>query len=256
MKILFLGDIVGSVGRCMVSTHLTKLKTEYAIDFTIVNGENAAHGKGITSRIYHDLMRQGVDVVTLGNHAFSKGELLTTMNECPNLIRPMNLLPKGIGNYIVIKEVKGLKIAVINLCGKIFMDRVEETPYECMDAILDNYPADIYFVDFHGEATAEKLTFWNVYRKHIQVVVGTHTHVQTADECVIDGCAYISDVGMCGAYDSILGRDTHEVVSHVVYKESTHYTPARGDGLLCGVVVEIDENTKKCLSIERIQIRP
>lgn len=256
MKILFLGDVVGSVGRSIVNQHLKQIQEDEKIDITILNGENAAHGKGITSRIYHQFMSIGVDVITLGNHAFSKGELLTTMEECPNLIRPMNLLPADIGKSVLIKEVCGLKVAIINLCGVIFLDRVNRTPYECMDELLETVNADIYFVDLHAEATAEKQTFWHNYRNRVQIVVGTHTHVQTADECVVKGSAYITDVGMCGAYDSILGRDKEEVLSHVVRGEFTHYTPAKGDGLLCGVIIEIDEATKKATQIKRIQIRP
>lgn len=256
MKIFFLGDVVGSVGRQVLEKYLKTIQLEEQIDFTIINGENAAHGKGITSRIAHQLTSLGVDAITLGNHAFSKGEILTTMGDCPNLIRPMNLLPTDIGKSYLVKEVCGLKIAVINLCGKVFMDRVDKTPYECMDDLLRRVKADIYFVDLHGEATAEKQTFWHHYRNRVQIVVGTHTHVQTADECVVQGSAYITDVGMCGAYDSILGRDKDEVISHVVHGEFTHYTPAKGDGLLCGVVIEIDETTRKAIAIKRIQLRP
>lgn len=256
MNILFLGDVVGSVGRQVLEKHLKSIQAEEQIDFTIVNGENAAHGKGITSRIAQQLTAIGIDVITLGNHAFSKGEILTTIGDCPNLIRPMNLLPLDIGKSVIVKEVCGLRIAVINLCGKVFMDRVDKTPYECMDEILRNVQADIYFVDLHGEATAEKQIFWHHYRKQVQAVVGTHTHVQTADECVVLGSAYITDAGMCGAYDSILGRDRDEVLSHVIHGEYTHYTPAKGEGILCGVVIEIDEISKKATSIKRIQLRP
>jgi 2',3'-cyclic-nucleotide 2'-phosphodiesterase len=256
MKILFLGDVVGSVGRSMVIQHLKQIQEDEKIDFTICNGENAAHGKGITSRIYRQFRDCGIDVVTLGNHAFSKGELLTTMNECENLVRPMNLLPADIGKSVIVKNVCGLKVAVVNLCGVIFLDRIDVTPYECMDKILKTTDADIYFVDLHAEATAEKQTFWHNYRNRVQVVVGTHTHVQTADECVVNGSAYITDVGMCGVYDSILGRDKDEVLAHVVHGEFTHYTPAKGDGMLCGVVINIDETTKKATEIKRIQIRP
>lgn len=256
MKILFMGDVVGSVGRSIVTQQLKQIQEDEKIDLTICNGENAAHGKGITSRIYRQFMELGIDVVTLGNHAFSKGELLTTMKECENLVRPMNLLPADIGKSVVVKEVCGLKVAIINLCGVIFLDRIEKTPYVCMDEILKKTEADIYFVDLHAEATAEKQTFWHNYRNRVQVVVGTHTHVQTADECVVNGSAYITDVGMCGVYDSILGRDKEEVLAHVIRGEYTHYTPAKGDGFLCGVVIEIDETTKKAVSIKRIQIRP
>lgn len=256
MRILFVGDVVGKVGRSVVQQHLQSIKTNYDIHLTIINGENSAHGKGITSRLYNEIIDMGADVITLGNHAFSKSELLKTVDQCPSLVRPMNLLPLNVGNYVVIKEVNGLKVAIVNICGEIFMDRIVRSPYDCMDEVLETVEADCYFVDFHGEATAEKLCFWNYYRKQLIAVCGTHTHIQTADECVEDGCAFICDTGMCGAYDSILGRDTKEVIANVVYQESTHYTPAMGEGLFCAVVIEVDEKTKRAVSIERIQIRP
>lgn len=256
MKILFLGDVVGKVGRRIINERLASLKKEHQIDLTIINGENAAHGKGITSRIYHGFINLGVDVVTLGNHAFSKGEILTTFDDCENLIRPMNLKPLEIGKAVIIKEINNLKVAICNINGVVFMNNIEGTPYDAMDQIIKNNPADIYFVDFHAEATAEKLTFWNYYRDKVQVVVGTHTHVQTADEQIYNGSAYISDVGMCGAYDSILGRDTNEVISRMVHNNYTRYLPAEGSAVLSGVVIEIDEKTKKAVKITRIQERP
>lgn len=256
MKILFLGDVVGAVGRDLVQSHLAQIKQQEQIDLTIINGENSAHGKGITSKIYHQFTSWGVDIVTLGNHAFSKGEILMTMAECSHLIRPFNFPECKIGKGYDTVIVKGLSVTVINLSGKVFMDRIEETPYAAMKRILQEVKSDIYFVDLHAEATAEKSIFWNIFRDKVQVVVGTHTHVQTADERIQDGSAFITDVGMCGVYDSILGRDTQEVLGYTIYNELTHYTPATGEGLLCGVVIEIDEITKKTVAIKRIQIRP
>ncbi len=256
MRILFLGDIVGAVGRFVVQTHLALLKEQEKIDLVIVNGENSAHGKGITSKIYKQLMDYGVDIVTLGNHAFSKGEILTTIDDCPNLIRPENLKPKRLGKSWVTKEVSGMTVTVVNLCGKVFLDKVEESPYDAMEELLEEIHSDIIFVDLHAEATAEKSIFWHAFRSRVQAVVGTHTHIQTADERVEEGSAFISDVGMCGAYHSILGRDIEEVLKYTIYKEPTHYTPAKGEGILSGVVIEIDEKTKKAVKIKRIQIRP
>ncbi len=256
MRILFLGDVVGAVGRQTVQSHLAQLKQDEKIDLTIINGENSAHGKGITSKIYRQFMDMGVDVITLGNHAFSKGEILTSMHECPYLIRPLNLGKCEAGKGYVQVVVNGLSVTIINLCGKVFMDHVEKTPYDAMEEVLEDISSDIYFVDLHAEATAEKSIFWNYFKEKVQVVVGTHTHVQTADERVEKGSAFISDVGMCGSYDSILGRDTDEVLRYTIHKESTHYTPSSKEGILSGVVVEIDEKTKKAISIHRIQYRP
>ncbi len=256
MNILFLGDVVGSSGRQAVSTHLEALKKQYHIDLTIINGENAAHGKGITSRIYRQFMELGVDVITMGNHTFSKGELLDFIKDADRLVRPMNLAPMNVGQSVCIQEVCGLRIGIVNLCGQVFMDRIERSPFECMEEVLEKYDADVYFVDFHGETTSEKITFAYVFKDSCIGVVGTHTHVQTADERVIDGCGFISDVGMCGAYDSVLGRDKDEVIRLVAYRQPTRYTIAKGDPILCGIVIHVDENTRRTTHIERIQIRP
>lgn len=256
MNILFLGDIVGKVGRNVVINNLQSLKEKYAIDFTIINGENAAHGKGITSRIYNQLMSSGANCITMGNHTFSKSELKIVINDLENLIRPMNLDPINYGQAYKIYNVNGLDLCVCNISGSIFMDRIVESPFTSMDKILENTNADLYLVDFHAETTSEKITFANYYSNDLVAVLGTHTHVQTADERIINNLAFISDVGMCGAFDSVLGRDTDEVIRQMVYHEKTSYTVSENDAMLCGVVINIDEKTKKAKSINRIQIRP
>lgn len=256
MKLLFIGDLVGSVGRAMLQQHLASLIAEHKIDCTIVNGENAAHGKGITRRIYNQIMDLGVNVITMGNHTFSKGELLDFIDEAKYLVRPMNLAPQNKGKPVVVIEVGNKKLAIVNLCGQVFMDRIEANPFDCMEEILGDVKADMFFVDFHGETTSEKITFAYVYGKQCIGICGTHTHVQTADERLIDGCAFISDVGMCGAFDSVLGRDKEEVIQHMVRHQPTKYTIASGPGILCGVVITIDDETLRAQKIERIQIRP
>lgn len=256
MKILFLGDIVAKSGRKVVVDNLPSLKEKYQADFVIVNGENAAHGKGITTKIYDSLKHAGADVITLGNHAFSKNEILMRMAECPDMIRPDNMIPFDVGHSYILKKVKNKTIAVVNLLGSIFMDVCQANPIQSMEDILSDIKADIIFVDFHAEATSEKQIFYHYFRQRITAVVGTHTHVQTADEQVTDGCAYISDVGMCGVFDSILGRDADEVIRRNVYGEKTHYTPADGPAMMSGVLIDIDDDTNRAVGIERIQIRP
>ncbi len=256
MKILFLGDVVGKVGREVVNSKLSFLKQKYDVDFTVVNGENSAHGKGITTRIYKNFKNMGIDVITLGNHAFAKREILDSIYDCSDMIRPINMEPVNIGRGYIVKEVKDKKIAVINLCGNAFMDNISESPYSTMERVLNRIQADIIFVDFHAEATAEKVTFFEYFKSKATVIVGTHTHVQTADERIKDGCAYISDVGMCGAYDSILGRDIEEVFNLQIRKQPSKFLPAIGEGILCGVVIEINDLTNRAIKIERIQIRP
>lgn len=256
MKLLFIGDIVGSSGRAILQEKLSFLKEKYAVDCVIVNGENAAHGKGITRRIYNQIKNLGVDAITMGNHTFSKGELLDFIDEADILVRPMNLTPVNKGKAVFEFDVCGKKLAVVNLCGQVFMDRIERSPFECMDEVLNTTDADMIFVDFHGETTSEKITFAHVYGKYCIGICGTHTHVQTADERIVDGCGFISDAGMCGTWDSVLGRDKNEVIRHLVYHEPTRYTIAEGPAVLCGVVIDIDDETLRATQIERIQIRP
>ncbi len=257
MKILFIGDIVGSVGRNIVLEQLPQLKEKYGIDFTIANAENAAHGKGLTKKIYHQLINGGCDLLTLGNHAYSKDTIFTFLEEADQLVRPYNLsCQQGKGYRIV--EVNGLRICVTNLIGEIFMIPTTESPFMSMeDIIMDTRDeVDIYFVDLHAEATSEKIAFSYYFESDVQVVVGTHTHVQTADERVSYGTAFISDVGMCGAYRSVIGRDIEEIITRFTTDEKTRFTIAEGPGILSAVVVEIDETSKQATHIERIQIRP
>ncbi len=255
MKILFLGDVVAKTGRIAVINRLADLKRRYEADFTVINGENAAHGKGITSAIYDELIAAGADVVTLGNHAFSKSAITDRLKQCPYLIRPANMAPENVGRSWVIRECKGKRIAVVNILGGVFMDQALGESYPVMDRILQEIDADIILVDLHAEATGEKELFWFRFRDRVSAVIGTHTHVQTADERVVNGCAYISDVGMCGSFDSVLGRDSEELIARSL-GEPTRYTPAETPAVICGVVIEIDDSTNRAVGITRIQERP
>jgi hypothetical protein len=256
MNILFFGDIVGKIGRNVVIDNISLLKEQYNIDFTIANAENSAHGKGITSKIYRQLINSGVDCITLGNHSFAKNEIRLTINDCPDLIRPYNLEPTNLGNAYKIYFVNGKTICVTNIMGQAFIERASQSPYDAMSDILEEVEADYFFVDLHAETTGEKIVFANYFKDECIAVVGTHTHVQTADERLIDKCAFITDVGMCGAYDSILGRDTHEVITNLIYKEKTKYTISNNPAMLCAVVIEIDDEKQVSKKITRIQIRP
>ncbi len=257
MKILFLGDIVGKRGREVVHDFLPTLKNKYKPDFTIVNGENAAHGKGITIRIYNQLLVDGVDMVTMGNHTFSKKEIIAYLPEMDKLVCPYNhILKEGTGYRIV--KVNNKRLCIINLLGTVMQEEYTTSPYLAMDEILVKTKGlvDLYFVDFHGETTAEKRVFVEYYKNKLAAVVCTHTHIQTADEQIINGCGFISDVGMCGPFDSVIGRDIDECIRKMVYKEQTRFTVSEADPILNGVYLEFDDNTNRCTFIERIQIRP
>jgi len=256
MNILFVGDIVGASGRKALFDNLDSLKSEYKIDLTIINGENSAHGKGITKKIYDSFVNAGVDIITMGNHTFSKNDVYQFIDSAERLIRPGNMLPLDVGKVVLIVEKNGKRIAVYNLSGEVFMDQVTESPFSMMERLLKQQRADIHIVDLHAEATSEKITFMHYFKDKVAMVVGTHTHVQTADEMILDGCAFISDVGMTGAYYSVIGRDVQETIAMTVGKEKTRFTVAENPAIFCGVVVTIDEKTNRATDIKRIQIRP
>lgn len=256
MNILFIGDIVGSVGREIVQEHLPSLKEKYAIDLVIANAENAAHGKGITKKIYDQLLNMGIDVLTMGNHTFSKDNIYTFIDEADRMVRPMNMEPVDPGQSTLVIQVNNKRVAVTNLCGEVWMNNVIDSPFACMDEVLEDIDADIYLVDLHGETTSEKIAFSYYFAERIQAVIGTHTHVQTADERIIDGTAAISDIGMCGPYTSVIGRDVNEIITRFTTDEKTKFTIAQGPGIFCGAVVTIDEMNNRAISIKRIQIRP
>ena len=256
MNVLFLGDIVADSGVQTVEKNLCMLKQTYNVDFTIANAENSAAGKGITKAIYDLLIECGVDVVTLGNHAFSKKDIIPKLNYCPFLVRPVNAEPMHLGHTFVIRECKGLKIAVINILGNAFMNGTAGDPILAASRTLNRLKADIIIIDFHAEATSEKMVFFEYFKHNCTAVIGTHTHVQTADEKVEEGCAFICDAGMCGPYDSILGRSKSEIMRHMIHGCSTKYSAASGPSVICGVIISIDETTCRAQSIKRIQIRP
>lgn len=256
MNILFLGDIVGKRGREIIRDFLPSLKEEYNIDFTIANGENSAHGKGITYKIYNELRTYGIDAITMGNHTYAKKELLEHISKMDILVVPENIIDK-VGQGYRVFEVNGLKLCVCNILGAALMGDYMSDPFVAYQKIIDHVKADIFFVDLHAEATAEKRIFAEYFGKNAAIVVGTHTHIQTADEAILkNGVAFISDVGMCGPYDSIIGRDKNECIANMVYHEKTRFEMCESEAILNAVVIEVDDNTKLPISIKRIQRRP
>ena len=259
MRILFIGDIVGKSGRDIVSSLLYSLKKEYGIDLVIANGENAAHGKGITYKIYKQFIAEGIDYVTMGNHTFSKAEINDHMEEMDRLVIPYNHVKRNSDNYYKLIEYKGLRFILTNLLGSVLIGESNMEAPEAFIEVLNktsHLHPDFYFVDLHAETTAEKRVFVEYFRDYAKVVIGTHTHVQTADEAIIHDCAFLTDAGMCGTYDSIIGRDINETIECVIHQECTSYTIAQGAAIFCGVIIDFDEETKRPVHIERIQIRP
>lgn len=173
MNVLFIGDIVGSVGRSMVEQMLPSLKERYAIDLVVANGENAAHGKGITRKIYHQLLSYGIDMITMGNHTFSKNDIYQFIDEADRMVRPANMDPLEYGESTRIIKVHNKRVAITNLSGEVWMNNVVDSPFACMEDVLEDVDADIYLVDFHGETTSEKIAFTYHFAGRIQAVVGT-----------------------------------------------------------------------------------
>ncbi|WP_163536860.1 TIGR00282 family metallophosphoesterase [Gracilibacillus sp. YIM 98692] len=257
MKILFIGDIVGSPGRDMVQTYLSKLKKKYQPHVTIINGENAAAGKGITEKIYKNLLDWGAQAITMGNHTWDKKEIFHFIDDATYIVRPGNLPPDTPGNEIIYVKSNGKEIAVLNLLGRTFMQPVDD-PFRKVDQLIQEAKkrTNIIFVDFHAEATSEKQAFGWYLDGKVSAVVGTHTHVQTADNRILPkGTSYISDVGMTGPYDGILGMERESVIKKFLTGLPVRFeVPKQGRTQLSGVLIDIDPANGMSKSIEKIQI--
>ena len=256
MNILFIGDIVGRVGRRMVKEHLNTFIEKYDVDFVIANGENATHGKGLTRNHYFELIDAGVDVITLGNHYLSKNEITRYIDKVDCLVRPLNLLHEFGGDGSIVFDVNGIPVRVTNLLGTAFMEESVNAPYlSILDLIAESEEDCIHIIDYHAEATGEKYSFAYAMDGKVSAVIGTHTHIQTNDARVLpEGTAYITDVGMTGFYDGVLGFTKETVVPKIVYGQSGKMqTPDDGNGVLSAVIMVIDDNTFKCKSIKAIK---
>ena len=265
MKILFIGDIVGNPGRSAVVQFLKELKDSSGLfpdgspyDFIVANGENAAGGKGLTFEIVDQLLASGVSAITTGNHVWDQKEIFDFIDTTPQLIRPANYPAEvpGRGTTIVTSVDGQTELAVINLAGQVFMNRYTN-PFHALDAILPEVKAVTPHVllDFHAEATSEKIAMGWYADGRVGAVVGTHTHVQTADERVLpQGTAYITDVGMTGPYDSVIGSRKEQVLDRFLTMMPARFVVAKGDVKLCAVEVELDDETGLAVSIERLFI--
>jgi len=260
MRLLFLGDVVGRSGRNAVIERLPGLVADHRIDFVIVNGENAAGGFGITEEILRDLLGAGADVVTTGNHAFDQREALVFAERQDRFLRPLNYPPgtPGRGSNMFIGR-NGARVIVMNIMGRVFMDALDD-PFAAAERELAGAPlgeqADAIVIDFHAEATSEKQAFAHFVDGRVTAVIGTHTHAPTSDyRVLLGGTAYQSDVGMCGDYESVLGMDKEEPVQRFLRKiPSNRFTPAMGPATLCGLAIEVSDDTGLATAVAPLRI--
>jgi len=257
LKILFIGDIVGSPGREAIKKILPQLKEEYALDFVIANAENSAGGSGITPKICMELFDYGIDVITSGDHIWRKKEVFEIIDKDFRILRPLNLpiVSPGRGSGVYKLKDRETKIAVINLLGRVFMEPVD-CPFQRVQQEIEKISLEtkIIIVDMHAEATSEKVALGWYLDGLVSAVIGTHTHVQTADERILkQGTAYITDVGMTGGLDSVIGRRIDSVIKRFVSGIPQRFEVAQENVNLQAVVIQIDERTSKAISIERIK---
>jgi metallophosphoesterase (TIGR00282 family) len=260
MRILFLGDVVGRSGRNAVGRELPLLKARYHPDFVIVNGENAAGGFGITEAICHELIDAGADVITTGNHVWDQREALVFIERQPRLLRPANYPPGTPGRGAGVFETRdGAKVMVINLMGRIFMDALD-CPFRTLERELGEgglkSKADAIIIDFHAETTSEKQAMGFFADGRATAVIGTHTHVPTADDHILPGgTAFMSDIGMCGDYNSVIGMQKDEPLQRFVSKISTgRFEPAMGEATVSGVLIDADDKTGLARRIEPLRL--
>ncbi len=260
MRLLFLGDVVGHAGRTAVKETLPALRERYGADFVVVNGENAAGGFGITEAILNELLDAGADVVTTGNHVWDQREALVFIERYDRLLRPINFPPgtpgKGAGLF---KAANGAEVLVINAQGRVFMADLDD-PFRAVEDALGacalKTGADAILIDFHAEATSEKEAMGHFVDGRATAVVGTHTHVPTADEQVLNGgTAYISDAGMCGDFDSVLGMEKEEPINRFLSRiSSRRFAPSKGEATICGVGIEVDDATGLARAIAPVRL--
>ena len=249
MLILVIGDTVGKPGRRAITQLLPLLRADYKLDLVIANGENAAGGIGLTPDTADELFEASVDIITTGNHVWAQKELVPYLDSGVSVIRPLNFPPGVAGRGYLVRD----NVAVVNLIGRTFMGNFVDCPFRTMDALLADLKTPIIIVDFHAEATSEKMAMGRYLDGRVSAVLGTHTHVATADAIVLSGgTAYLTDIGMVGPMDSIIGDDTESVLQHFVKGLPHRVSVGRGRVMLNAVFLNIDEKTGRARSIERV----
>ncbi len=254
MKILAVGDIVGNSGVKELQKQLPTIKEKHHIDFTIVNGENSAEGMGITEKNFQDILKAGTDIITMGNHTWGKKDIFKFIDH-PQIIRPANYPEGVVGKGYQITQKNGKRIAVINLIGRVDLNVLSENPFLKAKTIVEKIKneTDIIIIDFHAEATAEKIAMGYYLDGKITALFGTHTHVQTADETILPkGTAYITDIGMTGPKYSVIGMDINASIKRFETTLPERYKVAEGETKFNGIIIEVDDNTNKAIKIERI----
>ncbi|MFN4241708.1 MAG: YmdB family metallophosphoesterase [Tepidisphaerales bacterium] len=260
IRILFLGDIVGRPGRQVVHQKLPGVVREHGVDLVIANAENIAGGSGITTNLFHKLRSYGVDVCTLGDHAFRRADILPTLQASERIVRPANLSVQAAGRqYTVVTTASGVQVAVFCLLGRIYMSHLPaDDPFAAADRILGQLPKTCRVVvcEIHAEATSEKVAMGHHLDGRASMVVGSHTHIPTADAKLLPGgTAYLTDLGMTGPYDSVLGRRKDRVLRFMTMNMPHPFDVATNDVRLCGAVAEVDESTGKAVSIRRVEVQ-
>lgn len=259
MNILAVGDIVGQIGVEYYKKKISQLKKDYDVDFVIVNGENSERGSGINKAIFDDLISYGADVVTMGNHTWGKKDIFSFIDNSPRLIRPLNYAEELVGKGYIVLEKNNKKIAVINLIGRVDMGGSFDCPFKKAEAEIERLKkeenVEIVIIDFHAEATAEKKAFAYYMKDKANIIFGTHTHVQTNDETIYDtGLGYITDIGMTGPINSIIGLDVNIALKRFLTQIPERYQVAEGECFLNAVLFKLDDNTNKVTEIIKINV--
>ncbi len=260
MRTLFLGDVMGRAGRAAIAETLPRLREDWKLDFVVVNGENASSGTGLTGAHAKMILEAGADVVTLGDHAFDQKEMLTYIESEPRVIRPLNFAKQAPGRGAALfTDRRGRKVLVLQVLGQVFMKRAFADPFSAVDEVLRRHPlggqAQMILVDMHCEATSEKMGMGHFCDGRASLVVGTHTHVPTGDAQILPGgTGYLTDAGMCGDYNSVIGMEKAEPMRRFVTgMGKTRFQPALGEATLSGVLVETDDRTGKATSVRMVR---
>lgn len=257
MRVLFIGDIVGKVGRMCVKNLLPRIRNNFKLTYVIANGENAAGGFGINEKVARELFGFGIDLITSGNHIWDKKEAVTYLAKEDRVLRPLNYPPgvPGHGSKVLNSSGKP-RLGIINLSGRVFMHPLDD-PFRMAIDEVDKMKDDVVaiIIDFHAEATSEKIAFGHYLDGKVSAVIGTHTHVQTADEKILGkGTAYITDIGMTGPANSVIGVETDMIIDRFLTFMPKKFNTAKGDGIFSGVIVDIDEKSGQATAIQRVQL--